>query len=91
MSKSPKILTIRIFEIIEYNKEKVNALVNTYRIKNYTRFYDSLDDFLVYVDALEGFEKKIVVTFTDGKFITLNWTQTGVQFWKDLAPITMDK
>ena len=32
-----------------------------------------------------------VVTFTDGKFITLNWTQTGVQFWKDLAPITMDK
>ena len=32
-----------------------------------------------------------VVTFTDGKFITLNWTQTGVQFWKDLAPVTMDK
>ena len=31
-----------------------------------------------------------VVTFTDENFISLNWTQTGVQFWKDLASITMD-
>jgi len=31
-----------------------------------------------------------VVTFTDEKFMSLNWTQTGVQFWKDLASITMD-
>ena len=32
-----------------------------------------------------------VVTFTDAKFMALNWTQTGVQFWKDLAPVIMDK
>ena len=32
-----------------------------------------------------------IVTFTDGNFMALNWTQTGVQFWKDLAPVTMDK
>ena len=32
-----------------------------------------------------------VVTVTDAKFIDLNWTQTGVKFWKDLAPITIDK
>ena len=32
-----------------------------------------------------------VFTVSDEKFITLDWTQTGVQFWKDLAPITMDK
>tara|TARA_B100000686_G_scaffold220077_1_gene227158 strand:+ start:417 stop:1061 length:645 start_codon:yes stop_codon:yes gene_type:complete len=32
-----------------------------------------------------------VVTFTDEKFMALNWTQTGVQFWKDLAPVLMDK
>ena len=31
-----------------------------------------------------------VVTFTDEKFMSLNWTQTGIQFWKDLASITMD-
>ena len=32
-----------------------------------------------------------VVTVTDEKFMSLNWTQTGVQFWKDLVPVTMDK
>ena len=32
-----------------------------------------------------------VVTVTDEKFMSLNWTQTGVQFWKDLAPVIMDK
>ena len=32
-----------------------------------------------------------VVTVTDEKFMSLNWTQTGIQFWKDLASVTMDK
>jgi len=32
-----------------------------------------------------------VVTVTDEKFMSLNWTQTGIQFWKDLTPVTMDK
>ena len=32
-----------------------------------------------------------VVTVTDEKFMALNWTQTGIQFWKDLTPITMEK
>ena len=32
-----------------------------------------------------------VVTFKDEKFMSLNWTQTGVQFWKDLTSVTMDK
>ena len=32
-----------------------------------------------------------VVTVTNESFMSLNWTQTGVQFWKDLAPVIMDK
>ena len=32
-----------------------------------------------------------VFTVIDEKFMSLNWTRTGVQFWKDLAPIIMDK
>ena len=32
-----------------------------------------------------------VVTVTDEKFMALNWTQNGIQFWKDLTPITMEK
>ena len=40
---------------------------------------------------MEPWDGPASVAFTDGKFIDLNWTQTGVQFWKDLAPIIMDK
>ncbi len=32
-----------------------------------------------------------VVTVTDKKFMALNWTQVGVQFWKDLTPVIIDK
>ena len=32
-----------------------------------------------------------VVTVIDEKFMDLNWTQAGVQFWKDLTPVTIDK
>ena len=30
-----------------------------------------------------------VFSVTNEKFITLNWTQAGLQFWKDLTPVTL--
>lgn len=34
---------------------------------------------------------KIIRVFpvTNEKFMTLNWTQAGIQFWKDLKPVTL--
>jgi len=36
---------------------------------------------------------KIIRVFpvTNEKFMTLNWTQAGLQFWKDLTPVTLGK
>ncbi len=36
---------------------------------------------------------KIIRVFpvTNEKFATLNWTQAGLQFWKDLTPVTLGK
>ena len=36
---------------------------------------------------------KIIRVFpvTNKKFMALNWTQSGIQFWKDLTPVTLDK
>ena len=36
---------------------------------------------------------KIIRVFpvTNENFMTLNWTQVGIQFWKDLTPITLGK
>jgi hypothetical protein len=36
---------------------------------------------------------KIIRVFpvTNEKFMTLDWTQSGVQFWKDLTPVTLEK
>ncbi|MFT4578648.1 MAG: hypothetical protein ACI8PD_001737 [Nitrospinales bacterium] len=36
---------------------------------------------------------KIIRVFpvTNENFITLNWTQAGLQFWKDLSPVTLGK
>ncbi|MBC8296333.1 MAG: hypothetical protein H8E55_11110 [Pelagibacterales bacterium] len=41
------------------------------------------------ITALDYLKIIRVYPVTNEKFMTLNWTQVGIQFWKDLTPITL--